>query len=37
MADIVLALGGSLPETVSFTYRDMGDGTWALVIYVEMV
>jgi hypothetical protein len=36
MADIVLNVGGSLPTTVSFRYKDMGDGTWALVVYVVM-
>jgi hypothetical protein len=36
MADIVLSLGESLPITVSFRYKDMGDGTWALVVYVVM-
>jgi hypothetical protein len=36
MADIVVAVGESLPSTIVFTYRDMGDGTWALVVYVVM-
>jgi hypothetical protein len=31
MADQVFALGQSLPATMSFRYRDMGDGTHALV------
>lgn len=31
MADQVLALGESLPATISFRYKDMGDGTHALV------
>jgi hypothetical protein len=31
MADQVLTLGESLPETISFRYKDMGDGTHALV------
>ena len=31
MADLVLARGDSLPATFRVTYKDMGDGTWALV------
>jgi hypothetical protein len=32
MADIVLTQGQSLPETMQTTYKDLGDGTHALVI-----
>ncbi len=32
MADIILAQGSSLPNTLQTRYEDMGDGTWALVI-----
>jgi len=36
MADIVISTGQSVPETVQIRYEDMGDGTHALVIAVEV-
>lgn len=36
MADVVLRRDDSVPVELTFRYKDMGDGTHALVIYVVM-
>ena len=36
MADIVIGTGQSVPETTKIRYEDMGDGTHALVVVMEV-
>ena len=37
MADIILLLSGQLPAAIKVRYKDMGDGTYALVVALVLI